>query len=210
MFSVGDDFHESAYSIKSLIQPRPTLKFYVVKEMFCYAMVNTALLFFIRLYSFENKHEKILRIGHIDLSFHTASAALVCTVFEKYGWEVEMTASPHEDMFKCYGKGQVDMLVSAWLPASHDVYLAPYRNKVVKLTVLYHPYCIWGIPDYIPVSDMASVKDLLIPDVLMKMEKRILGINPGAGISRFSRTMVGEYQLTRSGYYLENGSQAAC
>ncbi|MCX9039688.1 hypothetical protein NLN94_21505 [Citrobacter portucalensis] len=33
--------------------------------------------------------KKTLRIGHIDLSFHAASAALVCTVFEKYGWQVE-------------------------------------------------------------------------------------------------------------------------
>ena len=154
--------------------------------------------------------KKTLRIGHIDLSFHAASAALVCTVFEKYGWQVEMTASPHEEMFKRYGKGEVDMLVSAWLPASHDVYLAPYQDNTVKLTVLYHPYCIWGVPDYVPVSDVASVKDLLRPDVLLKMEKRILGINPGAGISRFSRTMIEEYQLTHSGYYFENGSEAAC
>lgn len=102
------------------------------------------------------------------------------------------------------------MLVSAWLPASHDVYLAPYQDNTVKLTVLYHPYCIWGVPDYVPVSDVTSVEDLLRPDVLLKMEKRILGINPGAGISRFSRTMIEEYQLSDSGYYFENGSESAC
>lgn len=153
---------------------------------------------------------KKIRIGHINLSFHAASAALVGQVFEKYGWQIEMTTSPHEEMFKRYGRGEVDVLVSAWLPASHDVYLAPYHNNTVKIAVLYHPYCIWGVPDYIPVSDVASVDDLLRPDVLLKMEKRILGINPGAGISRFSRKMIEEYQLADSGYYFENGSEAEC
>lgn len=154
--------------------------------------------------------KKTLRLGHIDLSFHAASAALVCSIIEKYGWQVEMTASPHEEMFRRFGRGEVDMLVSAWLPTSHEIYLAPYRDNTVKLAVLYHPYCIWGVPDYVPVSAVSSVADLLKPDVLLKMEKRILGINPGAGISRFSRTIVEEYQLTYSGYYFENGSEAAC
>ena len=153
---------------------------------------------------------KKIRIGHINLSFHAASAALVELIFKKYGWQVEMTSHPHEEMFKRYGRGEVDMLISAWLPASHDIYLSPYWDSTVKLATLYHPYCIWGVPDYVPVSDVASVEDLLRTNVLLKMEKRIQGINPGAGISRFSRTMVEEYQLSDAGYYFENGSEETC
>lgn len=154
--------------------------------------------------------KKTLRIGHIDLSFHAASAALVCTVFEKYGWQVEMTASPHEEMFKRYGKGEVDMLVSAWLPASHEMYLAPFLDKTVKLATLYHPYCIWGVPDYIPEEDVSSIDDLLKPEVLPRMVKRIQGINPGAGISRFSRAIMEEYGLGNMGYHFQNGSEEEC
>lgn len=153
---------------------------------------------------------KVIRIGHIDLSFHAASAALVTAIFEKHGWQVESSTAPHQEMFERYGAGQVDMLVSAWLPASHGGYLAPYIKDTVKLTVLYHPYCIWGVPDYISSSDISSISDLLKPAVLKKMEKRIQGINPGAGISRFSRAMIEEYQLGAAGYHFVNGSEEEC
>lgn len=153
---------------------------------------------------------KKIRIGHIGLSFHAASAALVEQVFEKHGWQVENSASPHQEMFERYGRGEVDMLVSAWLPASHEVYLAPFIDNTVKLAVLYHPYCIWGVPDYVPERDVASVEDLLKPEVQARMEKRIQGINPGAGISRFSRAIMEEYALEQAGYQFHNGREEEC
>lgn len=153
---------------------------------------------------------KKIRIGHIRLSLHAVTAALVERIFKKYGWQVELSASAHQEMFERYGKGDVDMLVSAWLPASHEAYLKPFIDSTVKLTVLYEPYCIWGVPDYIPERDIASVADLLKPDVLVKCDKLIQGINPGAGISRFSRTIMGEYGLARAGYHFRNGSEEEC
>lgn len=154
--------------------------------------------------------KKVIRIGHIDLSFHAASAALVVDIFEKHGWQVEISAAAHQEMFIRYGRGEVDMLVSAWLPDSHGDYLAPFLADTVKLAVLYRPYCIWGVPDYIAENEVASVHDLLKPEVQAKMEKRIQGINPGAGISRFSRQMIAQYQLDAAGYHFENGSEEDC
>jgi glycine betaine/proline transport system substrate-binding protein len=34
------------------------------------------------------------------------------------------------------------MLVSAWLPASHGEYLAPFLNETIQLRTLYEPYCL--------------------------------------------------------------------
>lgn len=70
----------------------------------------------------------IIRLGYIDLSFHAASAALVQRVLERHDYEVQVSAAPHEDMFRRYGAGAVDMLASAWLPASHGDYLAPRKH----------------------------------------------------------------------------------
>lgn len=66
------------------------------------------------------------------------------------------------------------------------------------------------MPDYIPESQVISVSDLLKPDVLKKMRKCIQGINSEAGISRFSRRMIDEYQLGSAGYYFVNGSEEEC
>ncbi|MBA1290643.1 glycine betaine ABC transporter substrate-binding protein [Pseudomonas japonica] len=152
----------------------------------------------------------LIRLGHIDLSFHAASAAVVQRILERHGYTVTPSASPHEKMFQRYGAGEVDMLVSAWLPASHGGYLAPFADATRQLGVLYQPYCIWGVPEYVPVEQVASVSDLLRPDVATKMSPLIQGINPGAGISRFSRTIIEQYGLDIAGYHFENGTQEAC
>ncbi|NUT79065.1 glycine/betaine ABC transporter substrate-binding protein [Pseudomonas sp. C1C7] len=154
--------------------------------------------------------QKLIRLGYIDLSFHAASAALIQHTLERHGYLVRVSTAHHEDMFRMYRDGQVDMLVSAWLPASHGAYLAARKKPSVKLGVLYRPYCIWGVPDYVPEDEVAAVGDLLKPDVARRMSKRIQGINPGAGISRFSQAMVIDYALDQGGYYFANGSEADC
>jgi|WetSurMetagenome_2_1015567.scaffolds.fasta_scaffold29614_5 glycine betaine/proline transport system substrate-binding protein len=151
-----------------------------------------------------------LRLGHIDLSFHAASAAVVQLVLERYGHKVEGSAAPHEKMFRRFGRAEIDILVSAWLPASHGAYLAPFEADTRKLTVLYEPYCLWGVPDFVPEAEVASISDLLSALALERMERRIQGINPGAGISRFSGAMIDAYGLRAAGYYFKPGSEAEC
>lgn len=92
----------------------------------------------------------IIRLGYIDLSFHAASAALMQRVLERHDYEVQVSAAPHEDMFRRYGAGAVDMLASAWLPPSHGDYLAPYAAQTRTLGVLYRPYCIWACRTMFP------------------------------------------------------------
>ncbi|MCU6500559.1 glycine betaine ABC transporter substrate-binding protein [Rugamonas sp. A1-17] len=154
--------------------------------------------------------KQIIRLGHIGLSFHAASAAIVQRILEGHGYEVLSSASPHEEMFRRYGEGDIDMLASAWLSSSHGAYLAPYLAQTRKLGVLYQPYCIWGVPDYVPEGEVASVEDLARPEVAARMSKLLQGINPGAGISRFSRRMMAAYGLEELGYRFENGSEDDC
>lgn len=152
----------------------------------------------------------LIRVGHIDLGFHEASAREVEAVLVRRGHEIARSAASHEEMFLRIGRGEVDMLVSAWLPASHGAYLAPFETDVRKITVLYEPYCIWGVPDYVPQAAVGSVADLLKEPALGRMDRLIQGINPGAGISRFSRAIVEHYGLADAGYRFETGSEADC
>jgi glycine betaine/proline transport system substrate-binding protein len=157
----------------------------------------------------NGKTASVVRVGHIDLSFHDASALEVEAILKKHGCRVERSAAPHEKMFRRMRRGEVDVLVSAWLPASHGGYLEPFEHEVRKLTVLYEPYCIWGVPDYVP-AEVTGVVDLLNPEVLTRMERLIQGINPGAGISRFSKAIIEQYGLAAAGYHFETGSEQDC
>ena len=151
-----------------------------------------------------------IRVGHIDLSFHDAAAREVERVLTARCLTVERSTAPHEEMYRRMGRGEVDVLVSAWLPTSHGRYLAPFEDEVLKVTVLYEPYCIWGVPDYVPEDDVAEIADLLKPPALQRMERLIQGINPGAGISRFSESIVQQYGLDEQGYVFRTGTEAQC
>jgi glycine betaine/proline transport system substrate-binding protein len=151
-----------------------------------------------------------IRVGHIDLSFHDAASLEVESVLVAHGLSVERSSAPHEEMYLRMGRGEIDFLCSAWLPASHGAYLAPFESEITKVTVLYEPYCIWGVPDYVPEGEVSDVADLLRPEVLVRMERLIQGINPGAGISRFSKAIVESYGLDKEGYEFRTGTEEEC
>ncbi|WP_042364834.1 glycine betaine ABC transporter substrate-binding protein [Streptacidiphilus neutrinimicus] len=150
-----------------------------------------------------------LTVGNIALSFHRAAAALTRRVLEAHGHRTTGVEAPHEQLFRLQAEGRVDVLVSAWLPDSHDVYLAGYRERALVLGAHYHPYCVWAVPPYVPNEAVAEVADLARSEVAARMTRAIDGINPGAGISRFSARMVGEYGLDRVGYTFTPGTEAS-
>ncbi len=152
---------------------------------------------------------RAVRVGHISLSFHDAAAEQVELVLRSHGHKIERHSAPHEKMFEALGRAEVDMLVAAWLPWSHGGYFAPIADSVRMVTVLYEPYPIWGVPEYVP-AHIASIPDLLSPEALDKMDRRIQGMAPGAGISEMSPRAVEAYGLHTAGYHFVNGSEDDC
>ncbi|WP_218419841.1 glycine betaine ABC transporter substrate-binding protein [Alteromonas lipotrueae] len=156
--------------------------------------------------------KSIVKIGVTNLSFHHVAASLVSNVLNSMGFDVQRIYSPHETNFEKLKSGDVDLLASAWLPSSHGVYKANVE-EVISLTELglhYEPYALWGVPDYIPESAVSEVTDLLKPSVIEKMNANIQGINPGAGITRFSIKMMEEYGLSNVGYKFHTGTEEDC
>jgi glycine betaine/proline transport system substrate-binding protein len=153
-----------------------------------------------------------LTLGVTDLSFHRITASLISHVLHNMGFEVERMYSPHQENFKKLKDGDIDLLTSAWLPSSHGMYKSEVEDvePLIELGLHYKPYALWGVPDYVPTEDVAEVTDLLKPDVVKKMKKDIQGINPGAGITRFSIKMMEEYGLNDAGYAFHTGTEDAC
>lgn len=151
-----------------------------------------------------------VRLVTIDLSFHHAASGVVRSILASHGVPVVETTAPHERAFEQLRDGTADMLCSAWLPDSHGVYFDPMADQFEKVTVLYRPYAYWGVPDYVPEDVVSTIDDLRKPEAIARMEKRIQGIGPGAGISRFSRAAITQYALAESGYHFENGTLDDC
>lgn len=153
-----------------------------------------------------------LTLGVTDLSFHRITASLISHVLHNMGFEVECVYSPHQENFKKLKDGEIDLLTSAWLPSSHGMYKSEVEEiePLIELGLHYEPYALWGVPDYVPSEDVAEVGDLVKPDVVKKMKNDIQGINPGAGITRFSIKMMEEYGLNDAGYAFHTGTEEAC
>ena len=150
-----------------------------------------------------------IRVGHIALSFHDAAAEQVELVLRSHGHDIERRSAPHELMFQALGNAEIDILVAAWLPWSHGRYFAAVADSVRMLSVLYEPYPIWGVPDYVP-AEIATIGDLLTPMALEQMSRRIQGMAPGAGISEMSPRAIREYGLDNAGYHFQNGTEDDC
>jgi glycine betaine/proline transport system substrate-binding protein len=150
-----------------------------------------------------------LRVGHIALSFHDAASEQVELLLRSHGHDIERSAAPHGDMFASLGRGEVDVLVAAWLPWSHGAYHAEIADKVRPVAVLYEPYATWVVPDYVP-AEVISIEDLLRPPAVDRMDRLIQGMAPGAGISAMSPRAVEAYGLDGAGYRFENGTEDDC
>ncbi|MDK9783556.1 glycine/betaine ABC transporter [Vibrio sp. B172a] len=155
---------------------------------------------------------KTIKLGVTNLSFHRVTASLVSHVLNDMGFEVERVYSPHEENFSKLKSGEIDMLSSAWLPSSHGIYKASVEEvqPLLELGLHYEPYALWGVPDYVPEELVSEVSDLTKPEVVTKMKSDIQGINPGAGITRFSIKMMDEYSLTEAGYRFHTGTEEDC
>ncbi|PKG75449.1 glycine/betaine ABC transporter [Shewanella sp. GutCb] len=155
---------------------------------------------------------KTITIGVTDLSFHRVTAAIIAHVLSDMGFDVTRRYASHQANFENLKAGDVDMLSSAWLPSSHGIYKADVEElePLIELGLHYEPYAHWGVPDYVPTEAISQVSDLLKPHVLSRTIKHIQGINPGAGISRFSIEMMEKYHLNEAGYHFHTGSEEDC
>lgn len=140
---------------------------------------------------------------------------------------VEVSSGVHSDAFHALHQAQTDILVG-WFDGSHGTYVAPFREDVIILgdvrdpattpgPAVYNPYCVWAVPDYIPEAIVPDVDSLADPAVARRFVtehstgKHVLqGIGAGAGISRFSKQMVEEYDLAQQGWEFRTGSEQDC
>nr|WP_051079016.1 glycine betaine ABC transporter substrate-binding protein [Caballeronia zhejiangensis] len=120
---------------------------------------------------------------------------------------VTLTTADLGIQFQGIARGDVDLMLGAWLPVTHAAYYARFKNDMEDLGVIYSGAKIgWAVPDYVPESEVASIGDLNKPEVKSKLNSTIQGIEPGAGEMVASEKALKEYDL--AGYNLIRASEA--
>jgi len=127
-----------------------------------------------------------VRIGWIPWDEDVAATYLWKRILEDEGYAVELTQLDVAPVFEGVASGDLELFLDAWLPSTHEDYWAEYGDRLEDLTVWYdNGLLTWAVPEYM---DASSIDDLV--GMTDELDSRIVGIEPGAGLTRVSREVV--------------------
>jgi glycine betaine/proline transport system substrate-binding protein len=139
----------------------------------------------------ENTTKGKVTIGYVLWDSEIASTNILKQVFEQAGYEVDLTAVDAGPLYQAVADGDVDCTISAWLPTTQAHYWEKYGNDIDQVR-----YNLNGtkvglvVPTYVTIDSIAeldSIKD--------KVDGKITGIEPGAGMMARTEEVIEEYGL---------------
>ncbi len=151
---------------------------------------------------------KPIRIGWTAWSDAEVVTNIAKIILEqRLAQRVELVMTDVALQYAALQRGQIDLMLMAWLPGTHKGYWEKVKDDVEDLGALYTGARLgWAVPDEIPVSVVRSIEDLKKPEVQEKLSGRIQGIDAGAGLMKLSEATIKTYGLD---YKLLTASDAA-
>jgi glycine betaine/proline transport system substrate-binding protein len=136
-----------------------------------------------------------------------STAYLLENVLEEAGYTVE-----HEELteagilYTALSQGDVDIYPSAWPEVTHASYMEEYGDQIEDLGGYYDGAVLtMAVPEY---SEITSIEEL--PEHAEELDGRIIGIEPGAGLTEATQTSVmPAYGLDEAGFTLATSSTTA-
>lgn len=142
-------------------------------------------------------HDEPIEIGWTAWSDAEAVTKMARTILEEeMGYEVELTMADIGVQYEGLAGDDLDIMLMAWLPVTHQDYWETHVANVDNLGPIYTRARLgWVVPDYVPEDELASIEDMTDPDVRAQLDSEITGIDPGAGLMRASEDALEEYGL---------------
>lgn len=134
-----------------------------------------------------------------------STAYLLQDQLEKIGYTVEMkTLTEAGPLYTGLAQGDVDIYPSAWPELTHKSYMDEYGDDIEDLGAYYdNAKLTIAVPEY---SELNSIEDLAGKGA--ELDGKIYGIEPGAGLTAQTQSMMPEYGLDGE-YELVTSSTAA-
>ncbi len=135
---------------------------------------------------------KEISIGYVTWDCAIASTNVMKQVFEKAGYDVTLVAVDAGPLFQALADGDVDFTTTGWLPYTHESYWNTYGDRIDYVNENIKGAARIGlvVPSYVTIDsidELNSVSD--------KFGNRIVGIEPGAGITSRTEQAIDEYGL---------------
>ncbi|CAI8162589.1 MAG: Glycine betaine-binding protein OpuAC [Prochlorococcus marinus str. MIT 9215] len=98
--------------------------------------------------------------------------------------------------YEAVARGDLDMMLMAWLPTTHQLYWKKVRDRVINLGPMYTGRLGWVVPAYVPKEQVGSINDLAKPKIAQLFSNKIQGIDPGSGLMQASEKALKDYSLS--------------
>lgn len=164
--------------------------------------------------------DRTVTLAYVQWSTEIASNNLVKAVLqEEMGYNCRLKAMAADEMWEAVATGEVDAMVSAWLPTTHGHYYKRHKNRVDNLGPNMNGTRIGLVVPKITegrftagtgIQNRPYIEADSIPELKQygdKFEQRIVGIDPEAGIMKKTRQAMREYGLDE--YRLMEGSEVS-
>lgn len=133
----------------------------------------------------------LVKVVYVEWSDAIVATNILAETLKQAGYDVRLTPVSGAAMWEAVASGDADLMVAAWLPATHAAYYAKLKDRVdVAGANIEGAKIGWVVPDYVTVNSIADVKANAA-----SFGNRIVGIDPGAGLMRASEKAMTEYNL---------------
>ena len=115
---------------------------------------------------------------------------------QAYDVSVERVLADIGIQYASIARGDLDLMLMAWLPLTHRDYYRRVRDRVVDFGSMYSGRLGWVVPDYVPASELSAIPDLRDPFLAARFDNRVQGIDPGSGLNQASAEALKSYGLS--------------
>lgn len=147
---------------------------------------------------------KTARLAYVEWARAVAITHVAGEILKKEGYKVKLQSVANAAMWAAVASGDSDGLLCAWLPVTHADLYAKYKDKVVDLGPNYTGAKLgFVVPEYVTINSVPEMADHLA-----EFDGKIVGIDPGAGMSKSIEKAIAENTSGLGKFKYVSGSDA--
>jgi glycine betaine/proline transport system substrate-binding protein len=148
--------------------------------------------------------KKEVELVYVEWARAVAITHVAGVILEDMGYKVKLNSVANAAMWASVAEGDSDALLCAWLPVTHADLYAKYKNKLQDLGPNYLDAKLgFVVPSYVTINSVREMKDHL-----KEFDGKIIGIDPGAGMSKAAEKAIAENTSGLGKFEYVSGSDA--
>lgn len=140
----------------------------------------------------NNTDKPVIELGYSHWACANANSHMVKALLEeKFDVEVNLRVMDLGLMWQSLATGDIDFMVTAWLPVTHGAFKEELKDDVVDLGPLYEGAKLGlVVPQYVTIDSIEELNENAD-----KFGGRIVGIDAGSGIMKMTNQAIADYNL---------------